>query len=177
MTPSHSSMSSTPSSTNVPLPAHTHGRSSSDAQSQFSNYSTVGITGVGHELITRDPSSGKAKTRQRAISTSDSGGEQDKTGPSSYNARRKKKEYAQSFRDKEKELFHALRERLFPRDPHARRAECLQKGTLSVHTIRCSSVAKTTLNCPQLSLLLMSWPTQENAKSSAQQRSMICTSN
>jgi hypothetical protein len=46
-------------------------------------------------------------------------------------ARRKKKDYAKNFRDTEKQHFEELRRRLFPRDPHARRAECLEKGTLA----------------------------------------------
>ncbi|KAI0035212.1 hypothetical protein K488DRAFT_83296 [Vararia minispora EC-137] len=56
--------------------------------------------------------------------------EREGAGPDSvYDAaRKKKKDYAKNFRDTEKQHFEELRRRLFPRDPHARRAECLERA-------------------------------------------------
>ena len=58
----------------------------------------------------------------------DEGEERDSDG-SVRDVRDKKRRYAKTFRDIEKLLFEKLRHRLFPQDPHAKRSECLERGT------------------------------------------------
>jgi hypothetical protein len=43
--------------------------------------------------------------------------------------RDKKRRYAKTFGDIEVQLFEKLRHRLFPQDPHAKRSECLERGS------------------------------------------------
>lgn len=57
----------------------------------------------------------------------DEGDERDSDG-SVRDVRDKKRRYAKTFRDIEKQLFEKLRHRLFPQDPHAKRSECLERG-------------------------------------------------
>jgi len=57
----------------------------------------------------------------------DEGEERDSDG-SVRDVRDKKRRYAKTFRDIEKQLFEKLRHRLFPQDPHAKRSECLERG-------------------------------------------------
>ncbi len=57
----------------------------------------------------------------------DEGEEHDSDG-SLRDVRGKKRRYAKTFRDIEKQLFEKLRHRLFPQDPHAKRSECLERG-------------------------------------------------
>ena len=58
----------------------------------------------------------------------DEGDERDSDG-SVRDVRDKKRRYAKTFRDIEKQLFEKLRHRLFPQDPHAKRSECLERGS------------------------------------------------
>lgn len=58
----------------------------------------------------------------------DEGEDRDSDG-SVRGVRDKKRKYAKTFRDIEKQLFEKLRHRLFPQDPHAKRSECLERGT------------------------------------------------
>jgi hypothetical protein len=67
------------------------------------------VAGTGSELLT------------------DEGEERDSDG-SVRDVRDKKRRYAKTFRDIEKQLFEKLRHRLFPQDPHAKRSECLERG-------------------------------------------------
>lgn len=60
----------------------------------------------------------------------DEGDERDSDG-SVRDVRDKKRRYAKTFRDIEKQLFEKLRHRLFPQDPHAKRSECLERGMCS----------------------------------------------
>jgi hypothetical protein len=64
----------------------------------------------------------------------DEGEERDSDG-SVRDVRDKKRKYAKTFRDMEKQLFEKLRHRLFPQDPHAKRSECLERGTCNLATI------------------------------------------
>ena len=57
----------------------------------------------------------------------DEGDDRDSDG-SVRDVRDKKRRYAKTFRDIEKQLFEKLRQRLFPQDPHAKRSECLERG-------------------------------------------------
>jgi hypothetical protein len=61
----------------------------------------------------------------------DEGEERDSDG-SVRDVRDKKRKYAKTFRDIEKQLFEKLRHRLFPQDPHAKRSECLERGTCNL---------------------------------------------
>ena len=61
----------------------------------------------------------------------DEGEERDSDG-SVRDVRDKKRRYAKTFRDIEKLLFEKLRNRLFPQDPHAKRSECLERGTCNL---------------------------------------------
>ncbi|KAF8489625.1 hypothetical protein F5888DRAFT_1156430 [Russula emetica] len=61
----------------------------------------------------------------------DEGDERDSDG-SVRDVRDKKRRYAKTFRDIEKQLFEKLRHRLFPQDPHAKRSECLERGMCSL---------------------------------------------
>jgi hypothetical protein len=61
----------------------------------------------------------------------DEGDERDSDG-SVRDVRDKKRKYAKTFRDIEKQLFEKLRHRLFPQDPHAKRSECLERGMCSL---------------------------------------------
>jgi len=61
----------------------------------------------------------------------DEGDERDSDG-SVRDVRDKKRRYAKTFRDIEKQLFEKLRHRLFPQDPHAKRSECLDRAIESV---------------------------------------------
>ncbi|KAN0105572.1 hypothetical protein V8E52_010866 [Russula decolorans] len=61
----------------------------------------------------------------------DEGDERDSDG-SVRGVRDKKRRYAKTFRDIEKQLFEKLRHRLFPQDPHAKRSECLERAIESV---------------------------------------------
>lgn len=61
----------------------------------------------------------------------DEGDERDSDG-SVRDVRDKKRRYAKTFRDIEKQLFEKLRHRLFPQDPHAKRSECLERGMYSL---------------------------------------------
>lgn len=61
----------------------------------------------------------------------DEGDERDSDG-SVRDVRDKKRRYAKTFRDIEKQLFEKLRNRLFPQDPHAKRSECLERAIESV---------------------------------------------
>jgi hypothetical protein len=61
----------------------------------------------------------------------DEGDERDSDG-SVRDVRDKKRRYAKTFRDIEKQLFEKLRHRLFPQDPHAKRSECLERAIESV---------------------------------------------
>ena len=63
----------------------------------------------------------------------DEGDERDSDG-SVRDVRDKKRRYAKTFRDIEKQLFEKLRHRLFPQDPHAKRSECLERGMCSLDT-------------------------------------------
>jgi len=63
----------------------------------------------------------------------DEGEERDSDG-SVRDVRDKKRRYAKTFRDIEKQLFEKLRLRLFPQDPHAKRSECLEQGMCSLYT-------------------------------------------
>jgi hypothetical protein len=57
----------------------------------------------------------------------DEGEERDSDG-SVRDVRDKKRRYAKTCRDMEKQLFEKLRHRVFPQDPHAKRSECLERG-------------------------------------------------
>ena len=79
----------------------------------------------------------RASSRPAAVTTTvaatgseqwtDEGEERDSDG-SVRDVRDKKRRYAKTFRDIEKQLFEKLRQRLFPQDPHAKRSECLERG-------------------------------------------------
>jgi hypothetical protein len=58
----------------------------------------------------------------------DEGEEERDSDGSVRDVRDKKRRYAKTFRDIEKQLFEKLRHRLFPQDPHAKRSECLERG-------------------------------------------------
>jgi hypothetical protein len=58
----------------------------------------------------------------------DEGDEERDSDGSVRDVRDKKRRYAKTFRDIEKQLFEKLRHRLFPQDPHAKRSECLERG-------------------------------------------------
>lgn len=93
-----------------------------------------------------DPLGKQARVTSRAVTSSaapattvaapgseqltDEGDERDSDG-SVRDVRDKKRRYAKTFRDIEKQLFEKLRHRLFPQDPHAKRSECLERGTRS----------------------------------------------
>jgi hypothetical protein len=59
----------------------------------------------------------------------DEGEEERDSDGSVRDVRDKKRRYAKTFRDIEKQLFEKLRHRLFPQDPHAKRSECLERGS------------------------------------------------
>ena len=61
----------------------------------------------------------------------DEGEERDSDG-SVRDVRDKKRRYAKTFRDIEKQLFEKLRHRLFPQDPHAKRSDCLERGACNL---------------------------------------------
>ncbi|KAH9968374.1 hypothetical protein BGW80DRAFT_671630 [Lactifluus volemus] len=58
----------------------------------------------------------------------DEGEEERDSDGSVRDVRDKKRRYAKTFRDIEKQLFEKLRHRLFPQDPHAKRSECLERA-------------------------------------------------
>ena len=67
----------------------------------------------------------------------DEGEEERDSDGSVRDVRDKKRRYAKTFRDIEKQLFEKLRQRLFPQDPHAKRSECLERGAcFAVATMR-----------------------------------------
>jgi len=63
----------------------------------------------------------------------DEGEEERDSDGSVRDVRDKKRRYAKTFRDIEKQLFEKLRHRLFPNDPHAKRSECLERGVWPLH--------------------------------------------
>jgi hypothetical protein len=63
----------------------------------------------------------------------DEGEEERDSDGSVRDVRDKKRRYAKTFRDIEKQLFEKLRHRLFPQDPHAKRSECLERGAWPFH--------------------------------------------
>jgi hypothetical protein len=65
----------------------------------------------------------------------DEGDEERDSDGSVRDVRDKKRRYAKTFRDIEKQLFEKLRHRLFPQDPHAKRSECLERGACLVVSI------------------------------------------
>lgn len=65
----------------------------------------------------------------------DEGDEERDSDGSVRDVRDKKRRYAKTFRDIEKQLFEKLRHRLFPQDPHAKRSECLERGACFVIVI------------------------------------------
>jgi len=62
----------------------------------------------------------------------DEGEEERDSDGSVRDVRDKKRRYAKTFRDIEKQLFEKLRHRLFPQDPHAKRSECLERAIESI---------------------------------------------
>lgn len=62
----------------------------------------------------------------------DEGDEERDSDGSVRDVRDKKRRYAKTFRDIEKQLFEKLRHRLFPQDPHAKRSECLERAIESI---------------------------------------------
>ncbi|KAH9976953.1 hypothetical protein BJV74DRAFT_168090 [Russula compacta] len=62
----------------------------------------------------------------------DEGDEERDSDGSVRDVRDKKRRYAKTFRDIEKQLFEKLRHRLFPGDPHSKRSECLERAIESV---------------------------------------------
>jgi len=79
-----------------------------------------------------DPVGRHPRTISRSGATSepltDEGDEERDSDGSVRDVRDKKRRYAKTFRDTEKQLFEKLRHRLFPQDPHAKRSECLERG-------------------------------------------------
>ena len=65
----------------------------------------------------------------------DEGDEERDSDGSVRDVRDKKRRYAKTLRDIEKQLFEELRHRLFPQDPHAKRSECLERGASFVIVI------------------------------------------
>jgi hypothetical protein len=80
-----------------------------------------------------DPVNRQARSTARAGAASepltDDGEEERDSDGSVRDVRDKKRRYAKTFRDTEKQLFEKLRHRLFPQDPHAKRSECLERGS------------------------------------------------
>ena len=75
----------------------------------------------------------------------DEGEEERDSDGSVRDVRDKKRRYAKTFRDIEKQLFEKLRHRLFPQDPHAKRSECLERG--ACFAITTTESALTSLSC------------------------------
>ncbi|KAI0315589.1 hypothetical protein OF83DRAFT_1173671 [Amylostereum chailletii] len=117
-----SSLSSTPSSISLalpPLPPY-----AADAALATAGPSVPSSTGPIRSSRPR------AATRHESQPRSE---EAEDVGEDSVDTQReKKKQYAKSFRDVERRYFEDLRRRLFPNDPHARRAECLERAIASV---------------------------------------------
>ena len=86
-----------------------------------------------------DPMGRQSRVAPRSGATSepltDEGDEERDSDGSVRDVRDKKRRYAKTFRDIEKQLFEKLRHRLFPQDPHAKRSECLERGALFVIVI------------------------------------------
>ncbi|KAI9507788.1 hypothetical protein F5148DRAFT_72810 [Russula earlei] len=79
-----------------------------------------------------DPVGRQSRVTPRSAAASepltDEGEEERDSDGSVRDVRDKKRRYAKTFRDIEKQLFEKLRHRLFPQDPHAKRSECLERG-------------------------------------------------
>jgi hypothetical protein len=79
-----------------------------------------------------DPMGRQSRVASRSGAASepltDEGDEERDSDGSVRDVRDKKRRYAKTFRDIEKQLFEKLRHRLFPQDPHAKRSECLERG-------------------------------------------------
>jgi hypothetical protein len=83
-----------------------------------------------------DPMGRQSRVAPRSSAASepltDEGDEERDSDGSVRDVRDKKRRYAKTFRDIEKQLFEKLRHRLFPQDPHAKRSECLERGACLV---------------------------------------------
>jgi len=83
-----------------------------------------------------DPMTRQSRPTSRSTtapeSLTDEGDEERDSDGSVRDVRDKKRRYAKTFRDIEKQLFEKLRTRLFPQDPHAKRSECLERAIDSV---------------------------------------------
>jgi hypothetical protein len=75
-----------------------------------------------------DPVGRQSRVNPRSGAVSEPEGEERDSDGSVRDVRDKKRRYAKTFRDIEKQLFEKLRHRLFPQDPHAKRSECLERG-------------------------------------------------
>lgn len=86
---------------------------------------------VGKQARVTSRSAAASVVATGAEQLTDEGEERDSDG-SVRDVRDKKRKYAKTFRDIEKQLFEKLRNRLFPQDPHAKRSECLERGTCNL---------------------------------------------
>ena len=103
------------------------GRSPTDSTRGSARYDPMGKQARFTSRASTSATPATAVAAPGSEQLTDEGDERDSDG-SVRDVRDKKRKYAKTFRDMEKQLFEKLRHRLFPQDPHAKRSECLDRG-------------------------------------------------